>query len=224
MSCPNAGCVAVYSARSEALHDAQCPFKLLPCALGCEERVMRSAMDAHTSGPCPRKPVDCPFKMIGCYCVDMTQGELPGHLVAAGPSHQLLMLAVVTQQQQQQQQQSEQLITLQGLLLEQRAAMEHAQSDFSALEQQLRTSEEHNAALRKELESTLKQGAELAKAQTAHAKRAADADVMLGKLSRQIASLEKEARGGLGKAASEREGLAKRMNALAAQPGPQHSR
>ena len=44
--------VAMYSARAEAVHDGECPYKLLPCIRGCEMQIQRKVMAAHADGPC----------------------------------------------------------------------------------------------------------------------------------------------------------------------------
>ena len=99
LSCKNEHCVAMFSACREAEHDAACEWKILPCPRACGGHFARRAMDVHLDGPCPNKPVDCPFKNVGCD-VPCTQGGLEGHLESHTTQHLSLVLGIITNQQQ----------------------------------------------------------------------------------------------------------------------------
>jgi len=98
LACRNEGCVAIFSARSEAEHDMTCGFKRLPCTRGCHAMVERQMMAEHIDGVCPNKPVDCPFFHLGCTHA-CTQGTLEDHVQTATAVHLSLTLRVITMQQ-----------------------------------------------------------------------------------------------------------------------------
>lgn len=64
--CPNEGCDDQFSACNLEIHDAVCPFKMLPCEQNCAEILMRRYMDRHCITVCPMKHVSCPFSSVGC--------------------------------------------------------------------------------------------------------------------------------------------------------------
>ncbi|KAK1380060.1 TRAF-type domain-containing protein [Heracleum sosnowskyi] len=59
--CPNEGCDDQFSAGNSEIHDAVCPFKMLPCEQNCSEILMSREMDRHCITVCPMKNINCPF-------------------------------------------------------------------------------------------------------------------------------------------------------------------
>ncbi|KAL8104603.1 uncharacterized protein LOC141678101 isoform X2 [Apium graveolens] len=66
VQCPNEGCDDQFSAGNSEIHDAVCPFKMLPCEQNCSDILMRRDMDRHCITVCPMKQVNCPFSSVGC--------------------------------------------------------------------------------------------------------------------------------------------------------------
>lgn len=64
--CPNEGCDDQFSAGNSEIHDAVCPFKMLPCEQNCSDILMRRDMDRHCITVCPMKHINCPFSSVGC--------------------------------------------------------------------------------------------------------------------------------------------------------------
>lgn len=64
--CPHEGCDDQFSAGNSEIHDAVCPFKMLPCEQNCSDIIMRRDMDRHCITVCPMKQVNCPFSSVGC--------------------------------------------------------------------------------------------------------------------------------------------------------------
>ena len=93
LACRNEGCLSIHSAKAEVRHDGVCGFKPIECTLGCPAVVQRQLMGEHVEGPCPNRPVQCPFAMIGCEHA-CTQGTLAAHLTDACAAHLGLSLAV----------------------------------------------------------------------------------------------------------------------------------
>mmetsp|Transcript_21531 Transcript_21531/g.32039 ORF Transcript_21531/g.32039 Transcript_21531/m.32039 type:complete len:208 (+) Transcript_21531:1-624(+) len=207
----------MYSARGEAAHDAQCGFKLLPCELGCSEHLIRSAMAVHTAGPCPNRPVDCPFKAVGCGA-HVTQGELAHHLVEATPAHLMIMLEVFSQQQKQLNACGAHMTAQETLIIQQRAALEAAYSDFTAMEQKLQAAEEANKALRKDLDGALKTLSSVSKQQEAQGKRSAALAEDLAKLGTQQKTLKQHVHSELSKTTAECADLSIRVRQLESAP------
>lgn len=66
INCMNEGCNSSFCAALMEMHDATCPFKIIPCEQQCSESLMRRDMDRHCITVCPMKLVNCPFYSIGC--------------------------------------------------------------------------------------------------------------------------------------------------------------
>jgi len=212
LACRNEGCVAMYSARAEAVHDSECPYKLLPCIRGCEMQIQRKAMTAHADGPCPNKPVDCPFRGLGC-TTPCTQGGLERHLSEACPAHLSLALGALSQQQ----------VSIQKLQAAGAAAI-GAVDELASLRARVialeggtedlrKTVKQSEADLREALKVDLKK--EIAQSASASQKEQRRLDEALGKLSRAHAASEKESRGAVGKLGAAHDQLVQTVDAVA---------
>merc|ERR1719384_267276 len=74
-------------------------FKCIPCEQ-CGEEVTRKEMPAHLSAACPERPIDCPFKSIGC-TMRVSHRSLQKHLEDCTHAHLMLLMRQLHEQQQQ---------------------------------------------------------------------------------------------------------------------------
>ncbi|CAD5182588.1 unnamed protein product [Musa acuminata subsp. malaccensis] len=96
--CTNDGCRVKFSAAHREKHDAECPFKILPCEQKCPESIMRREMDRHCITVCPMKLMNCPFYQIGCQSA-FPQCTLEKHCEEFLHSHLLYVLQVIHKQE-----------------------------------------------------------------------------------------------------------------------------
>lgn len=66
MKCSNEGCHEEFSRKWWGEHDAQCPYKIIPCSRECGVTVIRQHLPQHLSLECELRPAECPYKDIGC--------------------------------------------------------------------------------------------------------------------------------------------------------------
>ncbi len=71
--CPNRGCVAAFSFRHHAEHDAACPHKLCPCPNNCGADVPRCEVGVHVRDKCSLRKAVCPLSMFGCNTIVRAQ-------------------------------------------------------------------------------------------------------------------------------------------------------
>ena len=73
IACPNVGCVASFSFRHAAEHDAACPHRLCPCPNNCGTDVPRREVCAHVRDDCSLRQAECPLSMFGCKTIVRAQ-------------------------------------------------------------------------------------------------------------------------------------------------------
>jgi len=73
IACPNLGCVAAFSFRHAADHDAACPHKLCPCPNDCGADVPRREVGQHVRDECSLRQAECPLSMFGCNAIVRAQ-------------------------------------------------------------------------------------------------------------------------------------------------------
>jgi hypothetical protein len=64
--CPNQSCSVVYSRKWAEQHDLACPEKLVQCDRICGVCIPRRTALHHHAEECSLRPVQCPFKILGC--------------------------------------------------------------------------------------------------------------------------------------------------------------
>lgn len=96
VECPNEGCPATMSRVHLESHDSKCPYKIVRCE--CGEKFKACEMLAHRSEACKFRPVDCPFKSVGCI-KEVKACGLQQHITDDMASHLLLAVARIEEQQ-----------------------------------------------------------------------------------------------------------------------------
>jgi hypothetical protein len=87
LPCNNEGCKEVMSRVYLKKHDKECPYKVVTCE--CGDNFPRHQTPIHRSQACKMRPVDCPFKNLGCIKI-VKACELQAHVIDDAPAHLLL--------------------------------------------------------------------------------------------------------------------------------------
>ena len=95
LCCPNGTCFQTIAALNMDQHDTECIHKKVQCATKCGVLVARKDMKTHLSGPCPKRPVECPFAWCGCPQA-CTLGDLQSHVES--PEGAVLHLSLMAQE------------------------------------------------------------------------------------------------------------------------------
>lgn len=183
VGCSYVGCTAIFSARFEDAHDHTCEYKVVRCTLACDKWAPRREMAAHVEGPCPMKPVSCPYHSIGCDA-PLLQGGVEAHLAATTDFHLRLSVGRLLEQSREISNLRAAEATRAAAEAVGAAAASATQSGVGELRKRLEKLEGGTAALQKS-----------SKASAAQAKRAEDAAAAaasrLAKLERELKDLQR---------------------------------
>jgi hypothetical protein len=97
-ACPNIGCCVYYSRKWAEQHDTVCPEKVLPCTRTCGNQCKRKHMSTHLQNDCILRPIDCPYKQLGCEH-ELVFKDLEEHLHFHTQAHMDLMFRRLIEQQ-----------------------------------------------------------------------------------------------------------------------------
>lgn len=177
IGCGNAGCTAIFSARFEGAHDAVCEHKVVHCDLNCGTLLVRRKMQEHIEGPCPMKPVHCPYRAIGCQAPGLVQGQVDAHVTDNTDTHLRLAVNCILHQQRE-------IADLRaGWQSDQAAVAEAGFESISALTHEVKDLRNRLETFEKKSTSTLQKQS---KASIANARRVEDM------MAVRVAKLEKE--------------------------------
>ena len=77
MKCPNNGCQWKAKLKCAANHLDDCPYNLVSCTIGCNDKVQRRNLDRHLTKECPKRSYEC------SHCKEVGEHQHitgPGHL------------------------------------------------------------------------------------------------------------------------------------------------